>query len=227
MAQAADQHTAKEWSLEDYLRYVRLTLNCGINKALREMERRIVSDQLLLIRRRYDADGNRKGDPVLIERFNFLRNYTLQLDEDDRVRVVTRRPDTFFGPTLVSDKALVQRLTYWDRGRVTDGYYTVIERPPRPPASQTAPDQQPEDKTGPDPPKVWLPIEHKRRQQLNDIPKNITAYTRELHPAAVKAVRQGRLTYAPSARRLETLLHDLDLFPKIKRRTKDARKTHD
>ena len=226
MAQAAEQHTPREWSPEDYLRYVRLTLNCGINNALREMERRIVGDQLLLIRRRYDADGNRKGDPVLIDRFNFLRNYTLQFDFGDRVRVVMRRPDTALGGTYVvgfaEDGPIIR-----GPGRVTDGYYTVIERPPRPPAAQTTPDQQPEDKAGPDPPKVWLPLEHERRKQQNNIPKDITTYTQQLHEAAVEAVGQRQLINAPSARRLETLLHDLGLFPKIKRRTKDARKTHD
>ena len=76
-------------------------------------------------------------------------------------------------------------------------------------------------------PKVWLPLEHERRKQQNNIPKDITTYTQQLHEAAVEAVGQRQLTNAPSARRLETLLHDLDLFPKIERRTKDARKTHD
>ena len=76
-------------------------------------------------------------------------------------------------------------------------------------------------------PARWLPLEHRRRQRLNDIPKDITTYTQQLHVTAVEAVGQGRLTNAPSARRLETLLHDLDLFPKVKRRTKDARKTHE
>jgi hypothetical protein len=76
-------------------------------------------------------------------------------------------------------------------------------------------------------PVKWLPLEHRRRQRLNDIPKDITTYTQQLHETAVEAVGLRRLTHAPTARRIETLLHELDLFPKIERRTKDARKTHD
>jgi hypothetical protein len=81
--------------------------------------------------------------------------------------------------------------------------------------------------TAPDKTKVWLPAEVGRRRKLNDIPKDITTFARQLHNAAHAAVREGRLAYPPSARRFETLLHELDLFPKVKRRTKDARKTHD
>jgi hypothetical protein len=76
-------------------------------------------------------------------------------------------------------------------------------------------------------PKAWLPVEHKRRQQLNDTPKDITTYAQQLHVTAVEAVGQRRLTNAPTPRRIETLLHELNLFPKIERRTKHARNTHD
>lgn len=75
--------------------------------------------------------------------------------------------------------------------------------------------------------KAWLVDEHKRRQQRNDIPKDITTYAQQLHNAAIEAVRQGGLISAPGARRFETLLHELSLFPKTKRRTKNARKTRD
>jgi hypothetical protein len=83
MVKAADQHTPREWSLTDYHRYVRVTEGCGINAALREMERRIVSERLVLI----PHDG-----AVEIDRFDFVGNYTLQLDTNDRVQVVTQRP---------------------------------------------------------------------------------------------------------------------------------------
>jgi hypothetical protein len=106
------------------------------------MERRILSEQLLLIFREYDA-----GDTVVIDRFNFLSNYTLQLDSADLVRVVTQRPAGLLPitTTRVHPSDPNGPLVRTGPGRVMDGYYTVIERPPRPPATQTAPDQQPED----------------------------------------------------------------------------------
>jgi hypothetical protein len=130
MAQAADQHN---WSLTDYHRYVRITLGCGINIALCEMERRIVSGQLLLIP---------NGGAVEINRFDFLSNYTLQLDGHDRVQVVTQRPALLPGGItyLKFDPFDRKSLVRIGPGRAMDGYYTVIERPPRPPASQTAPE---------------------------------------------------------------------------------------
>jgi hypothetical protein len=93
MAQQAVEHH-NEFSLDDYYRLVRITLGCGINAALCEMERRVVSEQALLIRREYDLDGNPIGGAVVIDRFVFLSNYTFQPDVNDRVKVVTRRPDS-------------------------------------------------------------------------------------------------------------------------------------
>jgi hypothetical protein len=144
MAEAAEQHTPREWSLDDYHRYVRVTMSCGINAALCEMERRVVAEQVLLI-----CDG------VAINRFDFLSNYRFQFDAGDRVRVVTRRPDARLFPGGIT------RITKFDEdgravrmgpGRVMDGYYTIVEqdaRPSRPPAPQTAPARQLEDKVGP------------------------------------------------------------------------------
>jgi hypothetical protein len=156
------------------------------------------------------------------------------------------------GNNVTSDYSPVEKFEQEEglRPRTPPRRYPAAVAPP--PGPETAPDQPPEDKTG-DPveaeaddslsavesshknvasplkPKKWLPIEHKRRQQLTDIPipKDITTYGLQLHDTAVEAVGLKRLTSAPSARRFETLLHDLELFPKVKRRTKDARKTHD
>jgi hypothetical protein len=80
--------------------------------------------------------------------------------------------------------------------------------------------------TAPDKPKVWLLAEFEHRQKLKNIPKDITTFGVQLHDAALVAVSEGRLTHALTARRFETLLHELGLFPKVQRRTKDARKTH-
>jgi hypothetical protein len=143
MAQADRQHTLREWSLTDYHRYVRITLGCGTNVALCEMERRIVSGGLLLI----PNDG-----AVEIDRFDFLSNYILQLDSNDRVQVVTRRPAAGLLPGGITaikfDPSDPKSPVRIGPGRVLDGHYTVIERPPRPHASQTAPDRQPRRKPG-------------------------------------------------------------------------------
>jgi hypothetical protein len=187
------------------------------------MERRVITGQSELLW--YDANGN----PNLVDPVDFRLNYTFQLDRYDQVRLLTQSQALYLGFDP-SDP--------YNARAVIGGYFAVIDYPP---ASQTAPDQQPADKAGPDPfagidrppaqaplkPKAWLLAEHERRQQQRDVPKDITTYGKQLHNAAVVDVRRGRLTNVPSARRFENLLHELDLFPKIQRRTKHARKTHD
>ena len=146
MAEAAKKHTPREWSLDDYHRYVRITLGCGINVALCEMERRIVSEQALLICQEYDLDGNPVGGAVVIGRFDFLSNYTFQFDRGDRVRVVTRKPDAGLLPggitsiTKFDESDPKSPIVRMGPGRVMDGYYTIVERVPHSPASQTAPE---------------------------------------------------------------------------------------
>jgi hypothetical protein len=164
------------------------------------MERRIVTGESQL--QEYDANGN----PKPVDRLDFAYNYTFGFSYD-KVRVVRQR-------SVTSDPT--GQLVITEPGEVMYGDYTVIDAGiDRPPAQ------------APLKPKAWLPAEHERRKQQKNIPKDITTYTQQLHAAAVKAVSQGRLTNAPSARRIETLLHDLNLFPKIQRRPKHARKTHD
>jgi hypothetical protein len=141
MAQAVEHFKSlREWSLTDYHRYVRITLGCGINLALCEMERRVVAEQLVLIRREYDADDNLKN-AVVIDRFNFLSNYSFQFDRDDRVKVVTRRPEGLLPGgithiTKIDESDPKNPHVKIGPGRVMDGYYTVVELPPRPPAAQ-------------------------------------------------------------------------------------------
>jgi hypothetical protein len=211
MALAAEHNN--EFSLDDYHHHVQTTLGCGINAAVREMARRIATDErVLLICREYDADGNLKGETA-VDRRDFSVNYDLKFDMSGRLRVVPRTLKSLFGGIGLNSSAdgVVRRISLpkWH----DDFVYTVDELPLQ--ASQQ-----------PLKPKAWLPLEHERRKQQNNIPK-ITKYAQELNAEAVKAVRQGRLTNAPSARRFENLLHELSLFPKTKRRSKHARKTHD
>jgi hypothetical protein len=131
MAKAAER-IPREWTLDDYHRLVRITLRCGINVALCEMERRIVSGQSLLI-----CDG------IVINRFDFLSNYSFQLDIDDRVKVVTRRPVAGLLPggitTIRFDPSDPKSGVRTGPGRVTDGYYAIVEQNVRsspPPAAQ-------------------------------------------------------------------------------------------
>ena len=216
-AQAANQLTRID-NLDDLLRY--LTEDLGYEKypALWKMEECLWAGQFSPVKRQLYLDGKPKDDAVVLDRVYFV-DKRLDLNSRDWVRIV---------PPIGFE---------WG-----DYRYTVAEQVVRrvlPHHPQTAPDQQEaagcpsavqpshQPVAAPLKPKAWLPLEHKRRQQLNDIPKEITTYTQQLHEAAVEAVGQRRLTNAPTARRLETLLHDLGLFPKIQRRTKDARKTHD
>jgi hypothetical protein len=139
MAKAA-KRISMEWDLDDYYRLVRITLGCGINAALWEMERRVVAEQILLICREYDADYNFKGNAVVINRVDFLRNYTFTVDigNGNRVRVAKRRPEAgvFQGGMTFIGSELVQI----GSGRVMDGYYYTVGEQPSPPASPPAPD---------------------------------------------------------------------------------------
>jgi hypothetical protein len=96
-------------------------------RALYEMEQHRLVGDLRVVVRGYDADGNPKGKP-----------FDLGTDKKNE---------------LVYDRVWIHPLGLpWGDFRCT-----VTEQnaralwPPRLPASQTAPDQQPEDKAGPDP----------------------------------------------------------------------------
>ena len=130
MAQAVDQHTI-EWTLPDLLEYLTLApFSYSINRALREMSQAIATGKLPL-KREYYVDGKFRTD--WLDPFRFHLHYTLELD---RVTAVVR---------------VVKR--GWLPGEASF-HYTVAEQdvltlwPPRPPASQTAPAQQPEEDKG-------------------------------------------------------------------------------
>jgi hypothetical protein len=193
-----------EWTLEELLEYLTLApFGYEIDAALREMERAISTGELPLIDEEYVDDKLKSR--YRLKPFYFRSNYILEFDRrNHRVRVAPRQREVKWGNSVFH-------------------FYLVIKQD----AQRVWPRRQPAPNAAPLKPKVWLPLEHERRKQLNNIPKDITTYTEQLHEAAVKAVRQERLTNAPTARRFENLLHELSLFPKTKRRTKHARNTHD
>jgi hypothetical protein len=90
--------------------------------------------------------------------------------------------------------------------------YIAIRDNQIPPPWMDKPKQTPE----PLKPKHWLQAQVKEHQ--GNIPKDITPFSRQLHAAALEAVRESQLTHAPAARTIENLLRDLGIFPKKKRR---------
>jgi hypothetical protein len=132
MARAVEQHTPREWSLDDYVDDLIATLGCERDAALWEMWDRIVNKRLLLIRQRLvdgkpcnPADG-KPYNPEVVKPSYVRSNFNFNFDDNDRVKVISRE---------------------WFYYR-----YTVAE-PPRPPEAHPAADQQREDKAGPDPSK--------------------------------------------------------------------------
>jgi hypothetical protein len=198
MAQAADQHTASEWNLTQLFHYLCVELGREKERALYEMEQRRLRGHLKVIVQEYDAGGNPKGKP-----FDLGTN---------------KKNELVYAGVWVYPLRLP-----WGEFRCTVTEQNARALWPAPPALQSSETTV----ASPLKPKAWLLVEHERRKQQNNIPKDITTYGQQLHEAAVEAMRQKCLTNAPSARRFETLLHDMDLFPKIQRRTKHARNTHD
>jgi hypothetical protein len=139
MAQAAYKHTPTDWiSLNVLLRYLSLApFAHSIDRALHEIWQRISSGELRL-KVEHHVDG--KLQSYEIDPFYFRANYTLELDSYSLVRVV-RRGGLQWGRR--DYKVAVQdALALW---------------PSHPPASQTAPAQQLEDKTGTGHPLATLP----------------------------------------------------------------------
>ena len=141
MAQVVEQHTPTEIerSLDDYVADLIATLGYERYPALWEMWERIATKRLLFIRQRL-VDGKPYSPwdhptihgtpkpyfPEVVDANDFRSNYKFEFDDHDRVKVFSHE---------------------WSNYR-----YTVAE-PPRPPASQTAPDQQRKAKAGPEPSK--------------------------------------------------------------------------
>ena len=155
MALTVSHHN--EFSLDGYLHHVQKTLGCGINAAVREMERRIATGRLLLICQEYDAGGNPKGKAFAVNPRTFSTNHNLKFDTSDRLRVVPRTFRSMFGSIKfdTSDPAWSVVNQIGGLPERMDGFcFTVVEQDisalkPRPPASQTAPPQQLEDEAGP------------------------------------------------------------------------------
>jgi hypothetical protein len=140
MAQAANQHTTNEWDLTRLHRYLCEELHYRIEPALRAIEEGIATGRVDVEVQEF-ARGKSLGDPVNVNPLDFDNDWTLKFDPYAKeVRVVRKVP----------------RLE-WHAEPYLERRYTIREQaarlawPPRPAASQTAPDQQPEDKAGPDP----------------------------------------------------------------------------
>ena len=65
--------------------------------------------------------------------------------------------------------------------------------------------------------KKWLTDEVKRSREENEIPTGrgaLTKFTQQLAKRMVEANKAGEVTHAIKARRIETVLHSIDLWPK-------------
>src|SRR6516162_2174273 len=96
MARAVEQHTPREWSLDDYIDDLTATLGCERDAALWEMWDRIVNKRLLLIRQRladgkpYNPADGKPYNPEAVKPSDVRSNYTFTFDDNDRVKVISR-----------------------------------------------------------------------------------------------------------------------------------------
>ena len=200
MAEAVER-IAREWTLDDYHRLVRMTLRCGINAALREMERRVVTRESQLIE--YGDDD--KGNPV--HPLDFLRNYTFQFDEGGRVRVVTRRPDAgFFPGGITAIRPFDGELVRIGPGRVMDGFYAIVESPVALPTT--------------DPPKplstiVWITAEAQQLKADGKITKSMskTELAKLLAQRSQGAFKVGKIKKPLTLRYIRNQLEAWGLWP--------------
>jgi len=210
--QAVEQlKSLREWSLDDYVANLIAKLGWERYPALWEMWDRIANRLLLFFRQRL-VDGKPyspwdhetiHGTPKpfnkeLVDADRFRSNYEFDFDDHDRVKVVSPRE--------------------WSVYR-----YTVAE-PPQPPASQAAPDQQSEAPQELLTSKEWLKREVERRIKLDDIPKEITEFSKQIHPEMEKAVRAGCVNRVVKPRTIEGYVRaTTNLFPKKKRSRKSQK----
>jgi hypothetical protein len=190
MDEAAEQVTPIEWwALDDLLEYLTLApFRYEIDEALLKMERAISTGDLLLY---FDTDAiDGKLQTYEFDPFRFHTAHTLKFDYFSQlVRVVPRRG------LQVGRRGY--KLIKQDAQRVW---------PLRPPASQTAPDKQPEDKAGPDPFRTGaagrpsaaylIEIEAKRRIAEKEVTLTLgglTAFSEDLE----KWWAEKRLTFDP------------------------------
>jgi hypothetical protein len=61
--------------------------------------------------------------------------------------------------------------------------------------------------------KTWIPDEVGRRRKADDIPRNITPFSRQLHAAMHKAKEAGIVEYAVDASTIRNRLRDWGLWP--------------
>jgi hypothetical protein len=220
MAQAADQHTPREWdedrwTLNDAFDYLTKALGYSEERALYEMEQARLARRLA-VRVQKIVDGKPQGDPVYLpfdKKHKLVRHLGWVVPQNHK----------------------------WGDNRWTVYRQIVLDLwPSRPPAFPSAPDQQPEDwasldplKTGdadhssaeqsPQEPltsKKWLTVEIERRKKLGDIPEEITEFSRQLHSQMKDSLRAGVVDRAIVPRTIETHLRTWKIFPKKKRSQK-------
>ena len=198
------------WTLDEVHDHLTKTLGYAARRALDEMERHRFRGRLP-IKVQKVVDGRPEGDP-----------FYLPFD---------RKHELGYSGGRVSPKGLP-----WGNFsfRCTVSRHRVLELWP---SRSRAFQQQAEDKAGPEPEaaerpstgqspqtpltsKEWLKGEIERREKLDDIPKEITEFSEQIHSEMVKAVRAGIVDKLIKPRTIETYLRLTKHFPKKKRSPK-------
>jgi hypothetical protein len=203
MAQASDHPTPIK-ELDDLVDYLTENLRCTKVVAVCVMNEAYSAGDLWLEKQDLIGDGERYGDWIAVHDFGHLKP-----DSDGHVQVVTK---------------------LWRKAR-----YRIAEQcdaraiwPARPPASQSAPRQlENKTETAEQSPqkrlttKEWLKSEVERREKLDNIPKEITEFSGQIHSEMEKALRAGVVKGLIEPRTIEGLLRTTTkLFPKKKRSRK-------
>ena len=207
MAQATNQHTPK--TLDDAARFLIEERGYEKNPALCwEILGQIWAGRIKLRRhwKKYDLNGNPQEDGAQVVDRAAFRSRNLDFDRHGHIRVVPEWGDDRY--------TIVEPCDFW------------IIWPAQ--ASQSALDQQPgagpsAEQSSPEPlaTKDWLKGEVERREKLDDIPAEITAFSRQIHSQMKEALKAGTVKRVIEPRTIETRLRETtNLFPKKKRSQK-------
>jgi hypothetical protein len=203
MAKATNQYTTAQdvWTVDDAFRYLTRVISKQDDLAIYELTESLLAGRLRMTAGHF-VDGALKSEGIV--RATFWRDLTLHVTEG---------------------KAEVRPL----RAALEPGeyHYTLSARDvrmlwPAPPSVGTAA-FEPRDI------KKWLTDEVGRRRTANDIPTGrgaLTKFSQQLANRMIEANKAGEVKHAIGARRIETVLHDIDLWPKPFRdkRTASARR---
>jgi hypothetical protein len=165
MAEAAEQYTPIDWTLEELVEYLALApFGYEIEAAVDNIKRAISSGDLPLWDEEYV--GGKLKRRYRLDPFYFRTHYTLKFDYIARVRKMRVVPQSL----------------QWDDGILH--FYLVIKQD----VQRVWPRQSPQEplKT-----KDWLKREIDRREELGDIPEEITEFSRQLNSSMKTALRAG------------------------------------